>query len=83
MMLRTVAVDEDGYLIEIDEESSSPILCWADGSRLCCDCCAAFRIEIHLDGESGTTRDTEFVHCIALGDRGAAIGRIDGSEDNK
>ena len=77
-MIRAVMVDEDGYLYEVDEDTNSPILCWSDGSRLCCDCCAAFRIEVHQDSVSGTTKDTDFVHCIALGDRGAAIGRIDG-----
>jgi len=78
-MMRCVYVSEDGYLMEHTDDADSPIICWGDGTRLCCDCCAAFRVEMHLDSSSGTSKDAEFVHCVALGDRGLAIGRIDGN----
>jgi hypothetical protein len=75
-MTRLLELTEDGYLMRVREDVLSPVLCWTDGSRLCCDCCAAFRREPRLDSSSGTTRDVEFVVCRAMGDRGGNIGRI-------
>ena len=75
-MMRTVEI-RDGYVIAREGEQGSPVLCpFGAGGLFCCESCAAYRVEVHLDGSSGKTVDTNFVTCMAMGDRGAAIGRI-------
>jgi len=82
-MMRTVFIGEDEALMESRVDCDYPIECWQDVNRICDTRCAAFRIESHLDAASGTQRDTDFAMCMALCDRGAAIGRIDGVDDHK
>jgi hypothetical protein len=77
--MRTIFIGEDEALMESRVDCDYPIECWHDVNRICDTRCAAFRIESHLDGTSGTSIDADFVHCVTLGDRGLAIGRIDGN----
>jgi hypothetical protein len=76
VITRCLVVDEDGYLIDVDNGRGGPVICWGLGSRLCCDSCAAFRIEPHrmdLDGDTGETGFADFVRCLALNH---TIGRL-------
>lgn len=74
---------EDGYLhFSREDGSRPPVLCpYGQGAGiLCCDSCAAFRVESHLDTVGEVTMPVKFVHCAAMmhNGRAAAIGRIDG-----
>jgi hypothetical protein len=74
---------EDGYLHFTREDGSRcPVLCpYGQGAGiLCCDSCAAFRVESRLERIDETTKGVDFVHCLAMVHNGRpeALGKIDG-----